>query len=617
MPPPRPLIICGPSGVGKGTIISLLTEKGTYFPPSHFGFSVSHTTRKPREGEVNGVHYHFREKEEVKRGIEDGEFVEWAEVHGNYYGTSIKLVQTVQNDNKICILDIDVQGVRSIKSGTSSTSLNPIYVFIAPPSMEALEARLRGRGTEEESSVIKRLANAKAELEYGLEEGNFDRVFVNDDLEKTCKEMAKQFVKWYPDLLGGKQQSSVAEEIPPPIVDPLSFPKTEEGLKALLNEIDRDCQLEGYSQAQLTYQATGVHIRAGKTLDIPLPPVEQDGSKVEWTVTLVDEHSERLDLEFGVVAVVDGEEVTIREMGRILSPSKVDKDEEATAATDDASSNGDENGDRTEEEIPSAKGKFTVASAPVTIVIKCDNSYSWFTPKKINYSFTIIPPVDENMIQRSLRAKSVLPRILEGKAAVAKSKAKLKERSDALDRIKSEMVEKINQLSKQVNDEKKSIDDARKRAEEAEKEASVKANEIKDVLTAVKKEEESIDSCSKQIASLEEECARLKKQWEELKIERQVRLEEKTHLETKAETCRNERIQLQEEIAAKKDEEKSKLAGLDSLEKDRALMNGNLSDLEKERSARAADEEEYNKEMSFFQRQIDAVKLRFIEPKTT
>jgi guanylate kinase len=87
MPPPRPLIICGPSGVGKGTIISLLTEKGTYFPPSHFGFSVSHTTRKPREGEVNGVHYHFREKEEVKRGIEDGEFVEWAEVHGNYYGT--------------------------------------------------------------------------------------------------------------------------------------------------------------------------------------------------------------------------------------------------------------------------------------------------------------------------------------------------------------------------------------------------------------------------------------------------------------------------------------------------------------------------------------------------
>jgi hypothetical protein len=313
--------------------------------------------------------------------------------------------------------------------------------------MEALEARLRGRGTEEESSVLKRLANAKAELEYGLEERNFDRVFVNDDLEKTCQEMAKQFVEWYPDLLGGKQQSSVVEDIPPPIVDPLSFPKTEDGLKALLNEIDQDCQLEGYNQAQLSYQATGVYIKAGKTLDIPLPPVEQDGSKVEWTVTLVDEHSERLDLEFGVVAIVDGEEVTIREMSRILSPLKVDKDEEdddeATATTDDVS-NGEENDDRTDEDIPSAKGKFTVASAPVTIVIKCDNSYSWFTPKKINYSFTIIPPVDENMIQRSLRAKSVLPRILEGNAAAATSKAKLKERSVALDRIKSEMVEKMN-----------------------------------------------------------------------------------------------------------------------------------------------------------------------------
>jgi hypothetical protein len=493
--------------------------------------------------------------------------------------------------------------------------------------MEALESRLRGRNTEEESSILKRLANAKAELEYGLEEGNFDKVFVNDDLEKTCGDMARQFVEWFPDLLSEKNVQSTNEgsanadvsnngDILAPVVDPLSFPKTEDGLNALLSEIDQDCQLGKYSQAELTYQATGVHIKAGKKLDIPLPPIEQDGSKVEWTVTLVDEHSEGLDLEFGLAVLVDGEEVMVREMGRILSPSisgKEDEgsDEEETAATS-------ESGGGDEEPMPSAKGKFTVAnSAPVTILIKCDNSYSWFTPKKINYSFTIMPPVDEKMIQRSNRAKSVLPRILEGKAAASEARAKLKERSDALDRIKSEMMDKMDQLAQKLDNEKNSIEESRKRAEEAEKMANVKANEIKDALAAVKKEEESIDSCSKQISALEEECARLKKQWEELKIERQVRQEEKTELENKAEACRQERIQLQEEITAKKEEEKSKLAALSSLEKDRSLMNENLADLEKERSAREAEEKSYAQEVSFFQRQIDAVRLRFIEPKTS
>lgn len=544
--------------------------------------------------------------------------------------TSIESVQTVQNQNKICILDIDVQGVQTIKSGKSSTSLNPIYVFIAPPSMEALEARLRGRNTEEEASILKRLANAKTELEYGLAEGNFDKVFVNDDLEKTCKEMAKQFLEWFPDLLSETQQlsdgddaltntSAAEDDSIPPVVDPLTFPKTEDGLRALLSEIDQDCQLEGYSQAQLSYQAKDVHIKAGKKLDIPLPPVQHDGSKVEWTVTLVDEHSEGLDLEFGLAVIVDGEEVMVREMGRILSPGKSGKededDEEATSATE-AMSNG-EDGNDDDEETPSAKGKFTVAnSAPVTVLIKCDNSYSWFTPKKINYSFTIIPPVDENMIQRSNRAKSVLPRILEGKAAATEARGKLKERSDALDRIKSEMVDKMEKLNLQLDSEKKSIEDTRKRAEEAEKEANAKANEIKDALEATKKEEESIDSCSKQIQTLEEECARLKKQWEELKIERQVRQEEMAQLQTKAETCRQDRVKLQEEIAAKKEEEKTKQTALASLEKDYSLMNDNLTDLEKERSARAAEEETYAKEVSFFQRTIDAVKLRFVEPKT-
>ncbi|KAL3785601.1 hypothetical protein HJC23_004749 [Cyclotella cryptica] len=502
--------------------------------------------------------------------------------------------------------------------------------------MEALEARLRGRNTEDESSILRRLANAKAELDYGLAEGNFDKVFVNDDLEKTCEDMAKQFVEWYPDLLGKKlpleppsdngtgsgSSEGVTPEtnLPPPIVDPLSLPKTEDGLKALLAEIDQDCPLEGYSQAQLTYQASGIYVKAGKKLDIALPPVEQDGSKVEWTVTLVDEHSEQLDLEFGLAVIVDGEEVMVREMGRILSPSiskteEEETDEERTNTNEGDTSNGED--DQEGGATPSAKGKFTVAnSAPVTVVIKLDNSYSWFTPKKINYSFTIIPPVDDNMIQRSIRAKSVLPRILEAKAAAVKARDNEKARSDALERIRLEMMEKLDQLNKQLECGKQSIQEIHKSAEEAEQKANQKANEIKETLSAVKKEEQSIESCSKQIVALEEECARLKKQWEELKLERQVRQEEKVQLETQAEACRQQRIQLQADIVAKREEEKSKSAELASLEMDLSLMRDNLNDLEKEKNARRAEEKSFVEEVSFFQKQLDAIKLRFIEPKS-
>mmetsp|Transcript_5254 Transcript_5254/g.10256 ORF Transcript_5254/g.10256 Transcript_5254/m.10256 type:complete len:197 (+) Transcript_5254:58-648(+) len=189
---PRPVVIAGPSGVGKGTLIELLRQKY----PTHFGFSVSHTTRQPREGEENGVHYNFTTVETMKKEIDEGKFVEYAEVHGNYYGTSIEAVETVRSKGKICILDIDVQGVRNVKKST----LDAIYVFVAPPSMEELEKRLRGRGTESEEAVLKRLGNAKEELDYGLGEGNFDRVFTNDDLQQTFDSMVEQFKEWYPQL---------------------------------------------------------------------------------------------------------------------------------------------------------------------------------------------------------------------------------------------------------------------------------------------------------------------------------------------------------------------------------------------------------------------------------
>ena len=110
---------------------------------------------------------------------------------------SVQAVESVKSQGKICILDIDVQGVRNVKK----SSLNPRYVFIAPPSMEMLEARLRGRGTEKEEDITRRLGNAAAELEYGQAEGNMDRIFVNDDLQKTFGEVAECFKEWYPTLV--------------------------------------------------------------------------------------------------------------------------------------------------------------------------------------------------------------------------------------------------------------------------------------------------------------------------------------------------------------------------------------------------------------------------------
>lgn len=110
---------------------------------------------------------------------------------------SIAAVETVQQQGKICVLDIDVQGVRKVKE----SSLDPLYIFIAPPSREELEKRLRGRATESEDAIQTRLANAAAELEYGQTTGNFDRVFVNADLKECFESMVAQFKEWYPHLV--------------------------------------------------------------------------------------------------------------------------------------------------------------------------------------------------------------------------------------------------------------------------------------------------------------------------------------------------------------------------------------------------------------------------------
>lgn len=562
------------------------------------------------------MHYNFSTVDAMKSEIEAGKFVEYAEVHGNYYGTSVKSVESVQNQNLICLLDIDIQGAQNVKK----SALDAFYLFIAPPSMEELEKRLRGRATDSEEAMLRRLANAKGELLYGMEKGNFDAVLTNNNLDKTLQKMVGKFEGWFPDLLGGDKeqgeqngektpQAAVDENIPPPIVDPLSFPKTDEGLTALLTKIDEDCPLEGYIQSELTYHASDIYIAAGKKLEIPLPPVEQNGSKIEWNVTVVDQHNERLDIDFGLFVVVDGEEVAAREMGRILSPTLKGKsgDDDATESSND---------DNGRDSSVSAKGKFTVAnSAPVMVIIKFDNSYSWIKPKKINYSFSITPPVDDNMMQRSLRAKSVLPQILEGQRELVKAKMMEMARAEALDRIRLEMEEKMSGLNKQIDDGKKTIEALQKRADEAEEEAKVKANEIKEALSMVKKEEQSIEECTTAIITLEEECARLRKKWEDLKVERQVREEEKMQNEKEAESNKDERMKLQEEIAAKKAEEQSTLKDMEGVEKERSLLQDNLNDLGREKEAKEKEEAKYGLELKFLQRQLDAVKLRFVELK--
>ncbi|XP_035804058.1 guanylate kinase 1b isoform X3 [Amphiprion ocellaris] len=178
---PRPVVLSGPSGAGKSTLMKRLMKDHE----GVFGFSVSHTTRNPRPGEEDGKDYHFTTREVMQEGIDNGEFIETAEFSGNFYGTSKAAIEDVRAKNLICILDVDIQGVRRIKE----TDLNPIYISIQPPSMEILEKRLRDRQTETEESLQKRLEVARIDMELSKEPGVFDVVIINDDLERAYEEL--------------------------------------------------------------------------------------------------------------------------------------------------------------------------------------------------------------------------------------------------------------------------------------------------------------------------------------------------------------------------------------------------------------------------------------------
>ncbi|CCG82496.1 Guanylate kinase [Taphrina deformans PYCC 5710] len=175
---PRPIVLSGPSGTGKSTLLKRLLADH----PNSFGFSVSNTTRAPRAGEVDGKDYNFLTKEQFTSGIEKGAYIEHAQFSGNYYGTTIAGVQAVSKEaGRKCILDIDSQGVLLVKK----TNLNARYLFVAPPSMEELERRLRSRKTDSNEAIEKRLAAAKGEMELSKQEGVHDLIIVNDDLDKA------------------------------------------------------------------------------------------------------------------------------------------------------------------------------------------------------------------------------------------------------------------------------------------------------------------------------------------------------------------------------------------------------------------------------------------------
>jgi guanylate kinase len=177
---PLPLIISSPSGAGKTTLTGRLQRA---IPDLRF--SVSHTTRKPRASEEDGREYHFTTREKFIQLIEAGEFLEWAEVHGNLYGTSRQELAAADGQRGI-IFDIDHQGARQIRSAEPAAC----SIFILPPSMELLLERLRGRASDDEATVQKRFRAAREEIaHYGM----FDYVLVNDDLEEATVQLVSIF----------------------------------------------------------------------------------------------------------------------------------------------------------------------------------------------------------------------------------------------------------------------------------------------------------------------------------------------------------------------------------------------------------------------------------------
>lgn len=174
----RLIVITGPSGVGKTTLIKKLLNE--YKDKVYF--SVSFTSRLPRDSEIDGVDYYFISKEEFKKRVKRNKFLEYALVHDNYYGTDKKLVEDTVFSGKDCLLDIDVQGGLNLMS----KNIKAIYIFIAPPSIITLKKRLLKRYTDTYDVIEKRVINAEKEIK---EKDNYQYIITNDNFNKAYKEL--------------------------------------------------------------------------------------------------------------------------------------------------------------------------------------------------------------------------------------------------------------------------------------------------------------------------------------------------------------------------------------------------------------------------------------------
>ena len=188
----RLILVTGPSGVGKGTLIRALRERHP-----NLGFSVSATTRAPREGEQHGVHYYFYSREQFQELRDRQEFLEWAEFAGNCYGTPIAPVLERLEAGEDILLEIELQGARQVMQRCPQA----YKIFISPPSLEELERRLRDRSSDSEDSIVKRLDSARTELQATDE---FDVTVVNDRLDETLAELERLI---FGDLSGSDSSS--------------------------------------------------------------------------------------------------------------------------------------------------------------------------------------------------------------------------------------------------------------------------------------------------------------------------------------------------------------------------------------------------------------------------
>lgn len=170
-------VISGPAGTGKGTVCKELLNRN-----KDIVFSVSATTRKPRIGEDEGVNYFFIEKEKFKTMVDDNEFLEYAYVHTDYYGTPKKFVMDKIQEGEIVLLEIDVQGAMQIKKNYSEA----VFVFLLPPTMEELKNRIIKRGTETEENIKRRFENAFKELDFV---GNYDYFVINNEIEDAVADI--------------------------------------------------------------------------------------------------------------------------------------------------------------------------------------------------------------------------------------------------------------------------------------------------------------------------------------------------------------------------------------------------------------------------------------------